>query len=592
MLVLFTIIFPAGGFDHIAQATPSQKFISVMRTVYVPESWAFYNDSFWERSASIKETEAFQWFEATIWDTKNPIYDGEDIIEYADMSAVHLYKFDHSFDPHQWSFISPQDWIDYRESYRLLKVDIPKGLTREERSRHLREAFTMAFHTMVRDTPSQHYGIVVSGHGSNQGALFEDQINPNDAQRLFEDMTALIGKKIDFLDMGTVCSQGDIGFPSVWHPYFDYYIASDLDAGGFTMDEWNYEKHLETNLDYQYPLIATPDKTILEVLRYRLALTRLEWEYSRDFMTANTVKQSISLYQMDQFQALANVLYQTLGDEPIDYTLYNNDLWTYIQSLDDNDVLENKFLAFRTDYFSNKDFFDWDVDMHGLKFLGLYYDVSPYFSIFPPTFIPYAKAGETFSLPLRIRTFNGFDASTISLSSGFNLPPGITLVKFTDLSDATPMKTVMTVETSETITPGIKEIVVYHNSGFWPGLNIPIAVIDDDNPPIFTSDPVTTAVENKLYAYAITATDFHKLYGDNLTITAQEIPTWLTLVNHYFGNATLSGTPGKADVGEHAVELQVEDSYGLKNTQVFTITVYEKEVEYKGFQLFLPLILQ
>lgn len=572
ILVIFAMVFPAARFDHVAQANPSQKFISVMRTVYVPESWADYDDSFWERSAIIKETETFQWFEATIWDN--------------DVSAVHLYKFDQTFDHHQWSVLSSQDWVNYRESYRLLKVDIPKGLTQNERSRRLREAFTMAFHTMVMDTPSQHYGIVVSGHGSNPGGFFEDQINPMDAQRLFEDMTSLIGKKLDFLDMGTVCSQGDIGFPSLWHPYFDYYIASDLDVGGFVMDEDTYEKFIETDSDYQYPLMFTPEKTILEVLRDRLDLTKLRWEYSRNFMSDKEVKQSISLYQMDQFEALAEVLFQTLGDDPIDFTLYNGDLWTYIQSLDDKDDIENKFLAFRTDYFSNKDFFDWNVDTHGLKFSGLHYDVSPYYSVFPPTFIPYGKAGETIAVPLRIRTINGFDSSTITLSAEYQLPPGITLVTFTELSGTTPMETVMSVETSDTILPGIKEIMVFNNSGFWPIFIIPIAVIEDDNPPIFTSDPITIAVEDTLYAYAVTATDFHKFYGDTLTITAQEIPTWLTLVNHYYGNATLRGTPGSAQIGNHDVVLMVEDSHGLTAIQQFTITVFGEP----SYQIFLPMV--
>ncbi|MHA1288601.1 MAG: InlB B-repeat-containing protein, partial [Candidatus Thorarchaeota archaeon] len=92
-----------------------------------------------------------------------------------------------------------------------------------------------------------------------------------------------------------------------------------------------------------------------------------------------------------------------------------------------------------------------------------------------------------------------------------------------------------------------------------------------NNKPSFTSTPVTGATQDELYTYNITATDPDD--GDTLEITATTKPAWLTFTDHGDGTATLTGTPTNAEVGDHAVELSVEDSGGLTDTQSFTICV-------------------
>ena len=100
-------------------------------------------------------------------------------------------------------------------------------------------------------------------------------------------------------------------------------------------------------------------------------------------------------------------------------------------------------------------------------------------------------------------------------------------------------------------------------------VTITVTAVNDD--PTFASTPITVAVEDKTYTYAITASDVD--VGDNLIITAPTRPTWLNLADNGDGSATLSGTPGRADVGDHPVILQVRDTGGLTGTQSFTITV-------------------
>lgn len=85
--------------------------------------------------------------------------------------------------------------------------------------------------------------------------------------------------------------------------------------------------------------------------------------------------------------------------------------------------------------------------------------------------------------------------------------------------------------------------------------------------PEFKSTPNTSAFVNHNYTYNIVASDVD---ADNLTISATTLPSWLTLVDHNNGTATLSGTPTEG--GNHSVAIAVND--GLTNVeQTFSINV-------------------
>ena len=95
--------------------------------------------------------------------------------------------------------------------------------------------------------------------------------------------------------------------------------------------------------------------------------------------------------------------------------------------------------------------------------------------------------------------------------------------------------------------------------------------IASNRAPSFTSTPVTTATEDQLYSYAITATDPD---GETVEIRATTaLPAWLTLTDTGDGTATLEGTPTNDDVGDNAVDLEVVDGAGRFSAQSFTIVV-------------------
>jgi len=94
--------------------------------------------------------------------------------------------------------------------------------------------------------------------------------------------------------------------------------------------------------------------------------------------------------------------------------------------------------------------------------------------------------------------------------------------------------------------------------------------VGTNDPPAFTSTPVTQADEQLPYLYTAIASDPN---GDPLTIVAPTLPVWITFTDNGDGTASLTGTPDTGDVGSHNVTLEVEDGRGGMDTQTFTIDV-------------------
>jgi hypothetical protein len=164
----------------VPRPAAATRHFSVLRVVTAGGVTDQYGQASWEQSVWPPEiggaygtgtSSTFQWFEATIW---------------PDQHAVHLYKFNQTFDTAPSLSRSREQWIAHRESYRIAKADFSAGANAAQKSQALRDAFKM-FHTvMVSDTPALHYGIRYSGHGSGNGGLFEQQISGPDARDLLD----------------------------------------------------------------------------------------------------------------------------------------------------------------------------------------------------------------------------------------------------------------------------------------------------------------------------------------------------------------------------------------------------------------------
>ena len=95
---------------------------------------------------------------------------------------------------------------------------------------------------------------------------------------------------------------------------------------------------------------------------------------------------------------------------------------------------------------------------------------------------------------------------------------------------------------------------------------VTIAVTPVNDAPFITNAPPTTATEGVTYNHTLTATDPD---GGALTIAAPTLPSWL----RFTAPATISGTPGDADVGAHDVTMTVADGTAPAVELAFQITV-------------------
>jgi len=91
-------------------------------------------------------------------------------------------------------------------------------------------------------------------------------------------------------------------------------------------------------------------------------------------------------------------------------------------------------------------------------------------------------------------------------------------------------------------------------------------IVTKNNPPVFTSAPITEARQESLYSYKVTTSDAN---DDNITVSATTKPDWLS-----FNPTTniLSGTPDKNYWGETDIVLTATDGYVNVN-QEFKIMV-------------------
>ncbi|HEY3517988.1 MAG TPA: Ig-like domain-containing protein, partial [Gammaproteobacteria bacterium] len=95
---------------------------------------------------------------------------------------------------------------------------------------------------------------------------------------------------------------------------------------------------------------------------------------------------------------------------------------------------------------------------------------------------------------------------------------------------------------------------------------VTIAVTAVNDPPFATNAPPTTATEGVTYRFVLGASDPD---GTTPTITAPTLPRWLT----FTAPATISGTPGDADVGTHAATMSISDGVAPAVSVQWQITV-------------------
>jgi uncharacterized delta-60 repeat protein len=157
------------------------------------------------------------------------------------------------------------------------------------------------------------------------------------------------------------------------------------------------------------------------------------------------------------------------------------------------------------------------------------------------------------------------DSLTISALTA--LPSWLTL---TDNGNGTA--TLTGTPTNDEVGDHTIELEVADVDGAVDTQNFTLTVSNVNDAPEITSTAPTSTTQGSTYTYDIVVDDPD--VGDSLTISAlTALPDWLILTDNSDGTATLAGTPTNDEVGDHAVELQVEDADGEVATQSFTLKV-------------------
>jgi hypothetical protein len=98
-----------------------------------------------------------------------------------------------------------------------------------------------------------------------------------------------------------------------------------------------------------------------------------------------------------------------------------------------------------------------------------------------------------------------------------------------------------------------------------------INVVDVNNAPVVSSTAVTTVNEDAAYSYTLTVTDAD--VNDNIGMSVVSKPAWLTFTHAANArSATLTGTPGNADVGSSTVDISITDGHATIH-ETYTLEV-------------------
>ncbi|OUL33998.1 putative Ig domain-containing protein [Nostoc sp. 106C] len=117
-------------------------------------------------------------------------------------------------------------------------------------------------------------------------------------------------------------------------------------------------------------------------------------------------------------------------------------------------------------------------------------------------------------------------------------------------------------------------------NGLSNSFKLTIGVTNVNEAPSFTSTPISTVDLGSLYRYNIVTSDPDA--ADTRRIIADNLPSWLTLVDNLDGTATLSGTSTNF-LDNTNINLKVTDAGGLTAIQEFTITSSNALVEGTNF---------
>ena len=130
------------------------------------------------------------------------------------------------------------------------------------------------------------------------------------------------------------------------------------------MDDWTYEKYLETDPESQYHRLFATNDDLEDALIDRIDLRRKDYEYSRNNMVSRSVEQGNYLYSCAEFSTFRSAFAEFLGQPSVNRS--RRDLHQFLVANGaEPDLIEGfeRVFVHRAD---NRDFFEWEVVANGM----------------------------------------------------------------------------------------------------------------------------------------------------------------------------------------------------------------------------------
>ena len=342
------LVFPT--VSTVGQATSHNV---ILRVVRVTTDWMPYTSTNgWASAVKLRESDALKFYEVAIWE---------------EISAVHLYAFPNEYNPlYGLGDVSAEQKIAYREQFRIKEyTGLPEIGYSSERSIFLKSAFKDIASFLSSEHPDSDHHLMYSGHGGPGGDLFAATMLSDDAAAFLDHWTKSIAKPLGVIDMGGPCNKGSFSDLDNFCQYTQYYVASDLPNGGYTMDEWDIDKWYQVLPELQYHTLFATNENLVDVLKGRIDLKRTRYEYSINNMIENKVEQANYLYSCEMFKKFREGFLSFLDAGRGAYSVFD-DLHQYMIKNRATDSLISAFSDVFVHKADNRDFFEWEVVSGGM----------------------------------------------------------------------------------------------------------------------------------------------------------------------------------------------------------------------------------
>lgn len=299
-------------------------------------------------ASPMKDTDCFILYDVIVWNDR-----------------INLYKFPNDLARNETEGLKDfgkddELYYEWRESFCLASYQYSSGARPVDRSEYLRKAFTGIFRTVYELTPSENMIYFYSGHGT----LGLAEMTVNDTIKTLDSAVEAFGHPFALIDLSTNCSMSNTRTIELYHKYAKYLMASQLDVGGFTLDNWNIDDFYRCNYDEQYFSFFREGESILSACKAGMDLMPEYWKLCRRNLTDSGIRQSVTLIDLEQYDSFFRMFNPIYKEHLIGKGM---DIYRALLEYG-SETDQSMYQALVPYYMDNNgpDVFEWDEHLYGI----------------------------------------------------------------------------------------------------------------------------------------------------------------------------------------------------------------------------------